>query len=393
MHREKVLNSGFWIYTILSLIQEVVEICFRNEVAASLLAYALFLLAISLLAFFIPSRNRVPTVIIYVGVLFLLVINAILFPATSEYTKEGIFKMAIGFIPIMLILSNITNWDDFYKKMKKYAIPYFVCGIIYFTYYTLGKVDEEETNYMRMAYNVLMPACIIGYIGIVDKKLIYQVVFWVSLVAIFLTGCRGALMVGVLVYFTLLFFSGKTKSKGKIALIVIVLGAIAVLNINTVEGFLVSRGYDSRLTKKLDEGTIFQSQGREIIQAYTMADVQSKGFTPQGLYGDREITGRLLGEEGYVHNIVLEFIVDFGIVAGIALFLFLFIGIAIVVKKSDSIPKMFLLLYAAYSLTKLMVSSSYLIEGSFFCMLGVLIAAIRQNKRKKSLQINRIQAV
>ena len=53
---EKILNKGFWLYTIFALFKEVVEVCFVNESLASLLSYAVFVLAVVLLLFLYPKK-------------------------------------------------------------------------------------------------------------------------------------------------------------------------------------------------------------------------------------------------------------------------------------------------------------------------------------------------
>lgn len=367
---------------MLSLFQELVEVSFPNKPYASIIAYLMLLVVVTALFFFTPKAHKTETILLYLGALGVFIINSIVFPETIIDLKKDILSISTSKLMLLLVISNITLWDDFYLKMKKYSIPFLSIGILYLIVYTFGYIDSGQTDYMRLAYNVLLPVCVIGFIGIYEMKILYHIIFWFLLLAIFFTGCRGALLVGCCVYFLLLINrDSKVWKKGILVMLVIMLGIIFILNINSIGKFLYSHGFDSRIIEKLDDGTMFDSSGRYALRAYTMSTIQQEGFKPYGLYGDREIINQFFGERIYIHNIILEFIVDFGIIIGLLLFICLIRKIYVLTKQTDIIPKLFLLLFAAYSLSKLMLSSSFIIEDSFYCLLGVMIAVNRFNKR------------
>lgn len=379
MKRQEILNSAFWTYMIVGLIQEMFEVFFSNGRFANYIAYLAFLFIVIVLFLFSDKKHFKNSVLICASILLILVINTYLYPSTTIYMKDDLLTLTTRNLPLLLLLSNITLWDDFYIKMKKIALPYYIIGVIYYIGYLLGY--GESTNYMRMAYNVLLPVCLTGVVGVYEKRIIYQLIFWISLIAIFISGCRGALFVGVCVYFSLLAAtSTNIRRISKISFIVLILGIIFIQNISQISNILSSVGFESRTIQKLTDDSIFDSSGRDELRMVVLANIQQKGYWPQGLYSDRKITDQFWGEAVYVHNIILEFIVDFGIFLGIVLFISLLSSIYKIAKKSDTLPRTFLLLFATYSLTKLMVSSSYLIEPSFYCMLGLMIAIYRYNK-------------
>ena len=82
--------------------------------------------------------------------------------------------------------------------------------------------------------------------------------------------------------------------------------------------------------------------------------------------GDRQFI-----EGDYVHNIILEFITDYGFVGGIGLFLLLLWQIIRKIKQSYPVSSL-LLLVSIFTGIHLSLSGSYLMDTMFFIMLGLL---------------------
>lgn len=386
MKKARILNALFWFYLLLSLIREVIEVCLGNYTIASVLSYVLLLIAVVAIFFYTPKERRMANIFVFLVIPLVFVFSAIIFPDTSEYVYGNLLLIITGRVPALLLILNVTQWDDFFEKMRRFSLPYFLLGIVYLIVFILGRYTEDATNYMRMAYNVLIPVCIVGVIGLTDRRLLYNILFWVSLIAIFLAGCRAVIAVGICVYGATLLILRKGKRTKWLIAGILVVGVVVATNFESVESFIISRDSDSRISKKMEKGILFQSEGRELIRTVTMAEVKAKNYMPQGFFADRDITRRLLGGESYVHNIVLEFIVDFGLVGGILLFgalIFFFLNTA---RKAELQPKIILCMFATYSIVKLMFSNSYIEEMSFYIFIGALFAVKRSCNNTKIIK-------
>lgn len=377
MKTSNKINSIFWIYLIIALFREVVEVCFGWLVLASILSYVLLIIALIAIVFYAPKALLPVNIVLLVGIPVLFLLSVLFFPETETYVYDILPLVITGRVPALLLMLNVTDWDDFYSKMKRYSIPYFLLGVLYLGVFLLGFFDEELTNYMRMAYNVLTSVCVLGVIGLVEKKFVYNLLFWIALIAIFLSGCRGALAVGVVVYSLLLFIIRKVRYSKWIISGVLLAGILVTLNFDNLESFIISHDSESRIARKMDAGTLFESEGRVIIRTVVWSEIQARNYHPQGLCADRVISDRVLGRPSYVHNIILEFIVNYGLIIGVLLFISLLVLLIVTAKKSEMAVTIVLCFFASYSLSKLMISSSYLEELSFYIFMGALFAAHR----------------
>lgn len=388
MKNAKILNSLFWSYLFLSLFREVIEVCFERLLIASILSYLLLLMALITIIFFAHRKSLLVNFLVFIGIPISFLLNILFFRDSEPYISELMPVIVTSRIPALLLMLNVTKWDDFYIKMKRVSIPYFLLGILYLAIFLLGNYNEEATNYMRMAYNVLMSVCVIGIIGLIERRILYNILYWVALIAIFISGCRGALGVGACVYGLSYLVVKERSVKIKWIFSGIVIFALAIAyNYEEVESFIISRDSESRIARKMDAGILFESEGRTLIQTVVMNEVRSKDFMPLGLCADREIADRTLGYPSYVHNIALEFIVDYGIVIGALLFLSLLVFTIKTIRKSELVPKIVLCFFASYSIAKLMISSSYLEEISFYIYMGALFAAHNSCRKKQIEQI------
>lgn len=376
---------------LLNLFREMVETCFKNLVLASSLAYFTLLFAFVTLAIYTTSKQKLISLLITACVIIFYGVSYLLFPENNRYMIPALLRVFTVCVPLLLYLSNLTDWGDFIVQMKKFSIPFFILGGVYIILKFAGVVSED-VDYMQVAYSTLLPVCIMGFIGLFEHNKTYQVLFWVFLVAIFVIGCRGSLLIGILIFlviFMITFQRGQKKGYIILCLMIALVGMAFFDEItNFAERSLLSVGSESRIIKKIDEGTLFESEGRVLRRTVIMQEVVANDYKPMGLFADRRITDSYLGFETYVHNIFLEFIVDFGIV-GIAVAIALLAWMIVVLKKSDKLQRLIIAFFSTYALTKLSISMSYLQETTFYCMLGVLVAGglSIKNSRVKTLRL------
>ena len=103
-------------------------------------------------------------------------------------------------------------------------------------------------------------------------------------------------------------------------------------------------------------------------------------FTGSGMAGDRYWLNALgYGKTGaYTHNIFGELLIDYGIILGTILILFLCIMIYLCfIKRESMYLKIFKILFFSLGFSRLLLSSSYIIEVGFYVMMAMMIRGIK----------------
>ena len=127
-----------------------------------------------------------------------------------------------------------------------------------------------------------------------------------------------------------------------------------------------------RSINKLLSGKFFVSEGRDVLKDTVMEGILKKPLLGYGIAGDRTLIGI------YVHNIVLELLVSYGIPVGICLTGV--IGFLIwrgYCRADTDQGKNLILLLACAVMIKLMMSGTYLQEELFFLLLGACVGQMR----------------
>lgn len=384
------INEAFWKCYLLSLIGniiEMIELSFRGETQiANYVSYAILLYMLFAIIAYTSSNQKMKIVVAFICPIGAVFVTSLIFPNNSVYAYDALKAVYLACLPKLIIAASVKDFDDLLLRMKKMATPLLLVSWVLIIMVYTGFIDTVQNNYMKIAYDITLPISILGYLAISDKKFSSYFWFITSTAALFFIGCRGAFVVVVVFYVIALFIIGEHNTKAKIATIIGFLFIIIFFDeiLYIAGSFLSSIGYDSRIIAKASSNMLFSSNGREIIQTGVLTYAQNNSFKPFGLFGDRYLTGALIGASSYMHNIVLEFIIDFGIIMGIILFSMLIIWMLYSFKKGDKAYRHILVLFFSLSIIKLMFSTSYLIEDSFYCFLGILIAGI-------SLRCNQVQ--
>lgn len=241
---------------------------------------------------------------------------------------------------------------------------------------TLGRFPISG-DYMSYAYYAFPPMLAVLY-GCRGSGLAKGLAV-TSAVLIAIAGCRGALVtLGLFaVLYLLLRLVGSNVQGGKllpamgvavIALLIVFLDSIAVWLLS----LLNSIGFTSRSLEALvsASGEFVSGSGRDTL--YTTA-LEHISFIGQGLFGDRSVmdgvsasslNGASISEGAYVHNWILELLLDFGWFFGavaVAFILFICMKAFLVYRRHSSIENALLLAFS-YA----MIFGRYLLSASMF---------------------------
>lgn len=329
--------------------------------------------------------------LIYVfGLVTILLVNDLAFPDNSLYLHYEFLDLSWccfgGFIFGLSVYGFFKReeereWQLLYSLsvvsmiiMIVYSLRTFSSGNV--MSYLLNKSD------MATAYNCLPCLMIICWRAIKNPNVIRIILFGLSVVYIISLGTRGAMLcllafIVVCVFFQLIV--NKSLSKG----IVVIGGLLALFSfgdkiIILLKVLFDKFGFSQRIFDSFYSGNILVSNSRNETWDRIMPYIKEHWLFGNGLFSDRRILGV------YTHNIVLEVLLDFGIIAGVIILLFaLYIIVrALIVEKSLDI-KCLIIALTISTVGKLLVSSSYLCEPLLYVLMAICISIIRKANNDK----------
>lgn len=335
---------------------------------------------------YLLEKIRGADIIFYSVCVVFLCVSIVALPVNAPYIEKDLWRVLGVAIPMYFIGLG-------YDHIKfKSAIYYTSMLGVFFTFiyqiYVLNSGRELLSDNMGAAYNVLPSLLYLVYWAFEKKKIVYWVIAVISLPIIFIFGTRGP-MLACAVFLAFELFFKVFFNKSLLIKILFVGAGIAVLwllffsdTLVQLAQFLSEKfedyGFSTRIFDFFLEGDIAHSSGRdEIYNSAINAIFQSPAFG-YGVMGDRVVTNAV-----YVHNIVLEFWCQFGLVFGtLLLSVVIIIPIrALCLERQNPSVFYFILMLTCMVFTKLMLSASYITEMYLFLLLGICIRRIRINKK------------
>ena len=292
-----------------------------------------------------------------------------MFTSIGDYSGNPIYLFFIYSLPCYIFVRYLKNYSYFIRIMRAFSYVTVVMAIIVF-FFTKG---TSVLNYMTFSYNMLLQLFfLIVYRPGKKYMLPHYAVVGLGIIALVFGGSRGAmvfLLAGCVIFYL---FTNKLSIK---SISVIVLATLAVIlvamfkeNILVLSAeFMESLSIDSRNLRYLMEGNLFDTKSRN--GTYTDA-IANMGVLGKGLMGDRIVL------DIYAHNIFLELLVQFGIVAGFILCVALIAFLVSSLLKKDKPELVFILLLLPCGLFKLLVTGSYLHqEPAFYALLAFCMSS------------------
>lgn len=348
------------------------------------ISYALLYLLYAILFFNSLLRQPAATLGIAVLSLFAILISCLINGNVVRYIfnfgNDGITTFLQSNLMMFLsrcVLSiivfaarmDIRKLTEYLKEYSLYLVLiYIAMNIVNFSAY------GQNTSYMNNAYMALLPISLL-YCDSCQNKAKGKWVFAVfGALLLVVSGSRGAALC-MLCFIGMYHILAEKMTVKKLAVMIIVFSICLALiwNLESVLAALAALfekiGISTRLIDLINgkENAIYQLSGRDEI--YTNA-VRELGFFGGGLFGDR-VGG------GYVHNLVLEIILDFGYFLGIPILLYLLFKMiqSIFVLRRDPRVDVWAALIIALLCVKYMVSDSYLISQDFWLLMGIIFCA------------------
>ena len=357
----------------------LVHIPYINYVADYIIPMLMFICLCFAFPYLIINISK-NDILFVCGVLLIYILNILIFPLNEELTKiSGTFFLSV--FPLYFIglrFEAAKHWRILYimsvVNIWAYTSYYLIFGSNSFDAY-----QGSYTSFMGRAY-ILLPQLLCAFIGVLNKKNILNIATAImGFILLLMCGNRGSLVLLLLFIVFYLLFNVDLKKR-----IYVYVGTISVLGLllyhyeillTMIVSTFVKYGLSVRVFERLSAGTFFESSGRNVLIKELIPAIWDNPIIGYGLCSDRTITG------SYAHNYAFELWTAFGIIFGsIVLIATIFVIISAWIKSRDIESKGVLLLLICVGFFKLFISSSFLLEGLFFMLIGYCMNQIKKYK-------------
>lgn len=317
------------------------------------------------------KKSKIKLIGVYFIAIFVFMINYLLFQNNQVYIRELIFPFFFMCLPAFVYSMSLDDWNVLKQVMKKASFVIFIFGTILGILIFSGGATVGAYS-MSLSYYMLLPT--IMYIDDFFDNLSLRALLFslVSLLVILALGSRGALLCTA-VFVVLKFIKSNSKLNFKRVFFYLVLFGMSISMIvnfdrilEFIQYFLLKFGINSRSIMLLLRDNIFLSSGRNSIYQNLTGEISNNPLFGIGLGGDR-VDGL-----GYAHNLFLEVMADFGVIAGVIIIIALILLILNSLLIKDKEKYNMLIVWLGLGFVDLMVSGSYLIDMKFWILIGML---------------------
>ncbi len=335
--------------------------------------YRVVLTAIPMLLAIMVGFKKKPRAFVWTfAALFLfLFIEYLLFPSNGSYIFSDAFRFLVPIIvPSTLCLSCLKDVKIIEDVLCLYSWLIVLMMLFFVMRFLQGQVEFESYN-MGLSYALLLPLVILYKKG----GMLSYIGAFVCFICILVFGSRGALVAGVL------YIIYDIIKKNKRYLVYIVIASFFVIGLAVSFGnYLESLGISSRTLNLIIGGGFSAAEGRDNIYPKAISLIQENWFIGLGIFGDRVHMGE------YCHNIILEFMLDYGMLFGSLFLIAVFVYIIKVYIRLDFEHRNALLMYFIVLFLPLFASGSYLIDcnmGVFWGVVFLLNNYAKEHPRKR----------
>lgn len=350
---------------------------FQSAVSLLWYLYWLFLLV----RLVIHNRFILKHICIFEGVyIMLLMVNFYAFPNTQEYYAEYIMflrQIVIIYLPMAAIVSKVNNFENWAGIMRNTAISASVFMIVA---YLLGYTDIWEYQYLGVQ---ISPFALILWGHYIKKQNIASLIwFFIDVLLVFMGGRQSIII--VLVGSALLYYINIEENKKRnmlnlcsFVVFVTIIYSFSGFLINILSGTLSLLGINSRTLNMLVSGELISFSTRNEIFDISIAVIKNNKFQISGLFSDRYYIREYYSWMAYPHNILLEIFIDFGIILGTVIIILIIALIIRTLSGASKSKKELVCFLIVLSLIRLLVSSSFMIEGMFYLLIGIMFSKQR----------------
>lgn len=299
------------------------------------------------------------------------------FPDTREFYEEDqmfIRQIVIVYIPSLTVSLKIRNFSGYLNHFRIFGM----IGLSFMILaYFMNYIEKWDYQYFGVQ---ICPFILMLYASYLKFHNIYDLI-WVMVGFLFLMSGGRQSFVGffaglAVVYFCLRLQHLSLSKLLRLFFVAFVGIFVIIIFLPYILNFLAETldfmGMDSRTMEMLTGNELTSTSTRDDIYELSLNFVESNLYEIKGFYADRYLLRAFGSWIAYPHNIVLELMIDFGVLLGG------FISIVIISKyfirifKGNTDKRTIIGILATLILVRLMVSSSFMVEGGFYTVLGLL---------------------
>lgn len=350
------------------------------QLFAKIIAGIFFLIAFP----YIIKNYKKSVLYIYFFIVILYLISFLIFKNNRVFMIDNALDYFV-IIPLTFIYALcLSDYLEFKKILKISSIIIFVFGVATSLIVFLG-IGDIGAYSMSLSYYLLIPA-IISLNEFFNKyRFSYLMIFMLAFLFILSLGSRGPLIPIVTFVFLKLIKSNSNSFKNmiqKILLISIFFGLAFLYRpiLNTLSNFLDYLNLNSRTIRLLLDNLLYLS-GRDNLYISSLNLIKDNPIFGYGIFGDRYLLGT------YVHNIILELFIDFGLIIGsLIIFVIVYKMIIRIFQTKNIIKYEIFIMWFSIGVIPLFVSGSYLTSANFWVFIGILFSKYSRETKKGILR-------
>ena len=317
--RERIMQGQIINAFIITLFLDIL-IFFANAVgrvalgdtsADTMIVYAVYAYCLLKIAPEILERFNIRSIVmILLFTMFFgysLYINPLL-----EWNTDSYGKIIMSVISGLFFGAAITDWNLCLEKLVKAARPLAIMMLVSFFIYDGMYNTQWGEGAMGLSYKMLIPAILILYRLLTKVNLIDLILMIGLLFIMLLQGSRGPFL-SVGVYFVLHIFANYRKYTGKMLIYLSIAVIATIVLVHNIDVFLTAmeqiameNNFEAKIIRWALDGNLADLNGRDSLYERSMEIIKERIIFGWGLYGERFELG------SYCHNIILEFMIDFG---------------------------------------------------------------------------------
>ncbi|MBP2639679.1 MAG: hypothetical protein H6Q66_630 [Firmicutes bacterium] len=333
----------------------------------------------------IKSLNRyVYSILCFTSINILIAIMLSQNPTIISDLKMDFFNVLMGAFFGLIVGASISD----YKVLKTYLLKTTnILSILMIIGFLINQyILQIEWGTVKMPFSYMLLLATMGeFWNLKEKFSLYHLVFFIVNIFIQLIfGSRGPILVlFVFIVLTLLLQNKINKTKmirSVFAILIMLLGVVGLLdyqNLLLIEDVSANFGVTSKTVSYLLIDDILYDNGRDILSEQAIELIQESPAIGYGMFSDRYKLGT------YTHNIVTELFVDFGIVIGMIIFVFIVYLILKGLFFYDFAAREITAYFLSIGFVKLFFSSSFWEELHFWILIGLCLSIATRQKNDK----------
>jgi len=355
---------------------------FGNLVSPGITAFAIIMLLLSLNT--ILKNIRLLDLAFWLICAIVVLMNYFIYANNRIFIEESWTKWLFIYIPMYFIgITLIVNLDEKIILALNSVSIFTIFAYVIYTFF-IGQLSDDmlRSGDMFAAYNLLPHICFVTFYALKEKKIMNIIASVIGFITLPLLGNRGSLLC-LAIFIALYVIVIYGKNHPFLLAFLIIVGAVILLYTPIFENLILffkniaeKNNMSTRVFDQILVNEISDSNGRDKIASVMWKEISENPLIGKGIMADRAA----LKTNSYAHNIILELFINYGVILGGALFLWIVLWGFKAIKKSINDYNILCLLFIGLccGLVKLFMSGSYIQEPFFFLFIGMCIGAIRR---------------